>query len=394
VTPVADMLAHSPPFPLIINHFPLHQTTTAVDEERILHALKQRDRVRRIRLRVHDPPSIGFIEALDEGFPLLEYLHIQPQIVLDMNLSLPSTLRAPRLRHLVLHGFTFPIGSPLLASLVTLSLECNPSVNFGPNTLLQQLSLMPHLETFKISFHPAFTNRRVERQLLRIPLSTRVTLPSLCWFGFEGPSAYIVAILPRITMPLLKVTEIVSTTSGLRNPATSIPFALMCMCKTESPRLYGVKVAFYDDNMVVTMHPHKRDSMSTLRLRLLCLNPTTRLECMAQVFHRTREVFSEVESLTFEDETSWVLHRRFAIHASWHELLRPFNQVRTLRVSGGDLIEGLSLSLLPHDGESAIGLLPMLRVLSYPKGNQVGESCVSFLDARRNAGFPVTISHH
>ena len=394
VTPVADMLAHSPPFPLIINHFPLHQTTTAVDEERILLALKQRDRVRRIRLRVHDPPSIGFIEAIDEEFPLLEYLHIQPQTVPSTNLSLPSTLRAPRLRHLVLHGFTFPIGSPSLVGLVTLSLEYHPSVNFGPNTLLQQLSLMPHLETFSISFHPAFSNRRVERQLLRVPLSTRVTLPSLCWFGFGGPSAYIEAVLPQITMPLLKVTEIVSTTSDPHNLATSIIFALLSMCKTGSLRLYDVKVTFYNQNMVVTMHLHKQNSLSTLRLRLLGLNPATGLECMAQVFHLTREVFTEVGSLTFEDKTSWALHRGFAIHASWNELLRPFKQVRTLRVSGGDLIEGLSLSMLPHDGESAIGLLPMLRVLSYPKDSQVGEFCVSFLDARRNVGFPVTISHH
>ena len=395
LTPMADMLAHSPHFPLVINHFPPeHRKTTTQVKEGILLALKQRDRVRRIRLQMHDPPSIGFVEALDEEFPLLEYLHIQSQMVRNTNLSLPSTLRAPRLRHLVLHGFTFPIGSPSLAGLVTLSFECKPSANFGPNTLLQQLSLMPHLETFKISFHSTFTNMHVERQLFRIPLSTYVTLPSLRWFGFEGPSAFIGIILPRMTMPLLKVTEIASTTSDLRNLATSIPLALRSMCETESPRLYAVKVAFYDENMVVTMHPHKQDSMPTLRLRLLRSNPTAGLECMAQVFHLTREVFTEVASLTFEDKTSWVLHRRFAIHASWHELLRPFNQVRTLRVSGGDLIEVLSLSLLPIDGESAIGLLPMLGVLSCPKGSQVGESCVLFLDTRRNAGFPVTISHH
>jgi hypothetical protein len=166
------------------------------------------------------------------------------------------------------------------------------------------------------------------------------------------------------------------------------------MCETESPRLYDVKVTFYNAHTVVTMHPHKRNSMPTLRLRVLGLNPATELECMAQVFHRTREVLIDVESLTFEDKTSWVLYRRFAIQACWHGLLRPFIQVKTLRVSGGDLIEGLSLSLLSLDGESAIGLLPMLRVLSYPKDSQVGESCVSFLDARRNAGFPVTISHH
>ena len=394
VTPVADMLAHSPLFPLIINHFPIHPTTTAEVAGRILLALEHRDRVRRIRLRVHDPPSMRLIEAIDEEFPLLEYLHIQPQTVLNTNLSLPSTLRAPRLRHLVLHNFTFPIGSPLLVGLVTLSLEHNPSANFGPNELLQPLSLMPHLVTFKTSFHPALFNRRVERQLSRMPLSTYVTLPTLRWFGFEGPSAYVGAVLPRITMPLLKVTEIVLTTSDLPNLTSSMLFALQSMCKTENPRLYDVKVTFYNAHVVVTMYPHKRNGMPTLLLRLLDLHPATGLRFIVQVFDRTSAVFTEVESLTLEDKTSWTLHRGFVIEAGWRGLLRLFNRVRTLHVSSGDLIEGLSRSLRSHDGEYAIGLLPMLRVLSCPEGSQFGESCVSFLAARRNAGSPVTISHH
>jgi len=78
----------------------------------------------------------------------------------------------------------------------------------------------------------------------------------------------------------------------------------------------------------------------------------------------------------------------------WRELLKSFDKVRTLHVSGNDLIEGLSLSLQPHDGESAIELLPMLRVLTFPKGSYVGESCRSLIAIRRNAGHPVTISYH
>jgi len=387
------MLARSPPFPLIINHFPIHPTTTAEVEGRILLALKHHDRVRRIRLRVHDPPSMGFIEAINEEFPLLEYLHIQPQKMPNTELSLPSTLRAPRLRHLVLHNFTFPIGSPFLAGLVTLSLERNPSANFGPNELLQQLSLMPHLVTFKISFRTALSNRHVESHLLRMPLLTRVTLPILRWFGFEGPSAYMGAVLPRMTMPLLKVAEIVSATLDLPNLTSSILFTLQSMCETENPRLHDVKVTFHDVHVVVTMYPHKRSGMPALRLRLLGLRPAIVLEFTARVFDRTRAVFTEVESLTLEDRTSWTLHEGFAIQDGWRELLRLFSQVRTLHVSSGDLMEGLSRSLWSHEGESAIGVLPMLRVLSCPKGSQVGESCVSFLVARRNAGFPVTISH-
>lgn len=38
-TPVADMLANSPPLPLTIDHFDVYQDITAVDEEGITFAL-------------------------------------------------------------------------------------------------------------------------------------------------------------------------------------------------------------------------------------------------------------------------------------------------------------------------------------------------------------------
>jgi hypothetical protein len=59
-TPVADMLAHSPPLPLIIDHINQDPVTTAEDEEGILLALQHHDRVRRVRLQV---PIPKFAEA-------------------------------------------------------------------------------------------------------------------------------------------------------------------------------------------------------------------------------------------------------------------------------------------------------------------------------------------
>jgi len=56
-TPVADMLAHSPPFPLIVDHGPWPRRDVAEVEEGTLLALKHRDRVRRIRLHMHDTLS-------------------------------------------------------------------------------------------------------------------------------------------------------------------------------------------------------------------------------------------------------------------------------------------------------------------------------------------------
>ena len=400
--PLVDMLAHSPPFPLIIDHLHQLETSTAEVEERVLLALKHRDRVRRIRLRVFDTLSESVIEAIDERFPLLEYLYIQPPIARLMrpnsNLSLPSTLRAPHLRHLVLSNFTFPIGSPFLTGLVTLSLEyINPSANLGPNELLQQLSLMPHLETFTTTFHPPLSRGGVKGKFWQLPLSTRCTLPNLRWFGFEGRSAYIDALVPRIAMPLLRVTEIMSRTLNPLDLTSSILFALQSMYKTENPRPYNVKVVFDYMNIAVVIYPHQRTGMPTLRFDAACFDLDRILDFAAQIFYGIRALLTEVEILALEDRASWAQHRGLAIHTGWHKLVRSFNQVRTLHVSGGDLIEQLSRSLLQCDGESAIELtelLPMLSVLSCPEGTNVGESCRSFLTARQNAGFPVTTSYY
>jgi hypothetical protein len=132
---------------------------SAEDEEGIILALEQhdRDRVRRIRLSISISKLQKFIVAIDEEYPVLEYLIMRPlEWGKRMALTLPGTLRAPRLRHLVLQGFAFPIGCQLLtnaASIVTLYLYVNhPDAYFQPNTLLQWLSSMPQLETLGIFF--------------------------------------------------------------------------------------------------------------------------------------------------------------------------------------------------------------------------------------------------
>ena len=161
------MLAHSP-LPLVIDHFNGHSDIRAEEEEGTIFALKQRDRVRRVRLDTNVRNMQKLIVTMDEEYPMLEYLVVMPPIEAgDIPIAiLPETLQAPHLRHLALAGFAIPIGSQLLTNtvgLVTLYLYMhNPSTYFHPNTLLQWLSFMPQLETIAIKFHLAVPNRDVE----------------------------------------------------------------------------------------------------------------------------------------------------------------------------------------------------------------------------------------
>ena len=75
-TPVADMLAHSPPFPLVLDYFHVYRGIDVEDEEAIILALKQRGRIRRVRLRMIVRYMLKLITAIDKEYPVLEYLRL------------------------------------------------------------------------------------------------------------------------------------------------------------------------------------------------------------------------------------------------------------------------------------------------------------------------------
>ena len=66
---VADMLAHSPSLPLVIDYDDKDRYITVEKEERIILALRQRDRVHRVRLGMPVPIMAKLIMAIDEGYP-------------------------------------------------------------------------------------------------------------------------------------------------------------------------------------------------------------------------------------------------------------------------------------------------------------------------------------
>jgi hypothetical protein len=164
-TPVADMLAHSPPLPIVIDYLTLDNDISAEDEERAIFALKHYNRVRRVRLILPVTTSVQkLIVALDDEYPILEYVIVGlPFEDRSSIFQFPETLQAPNLRHLYLEGFTLPTGCRLLTTavgLVTLHLiMVHPSTYFHPNILLRWLSFMPQLETLMVYFRFPVPNR-------------------------------------------------------------------------------------------------------------------------------------------------------------------------------------------------------------------------------------------
>jgi len=208
-TPVADMLVQSPPLPLVIDYYDHDRDITAEDEEAIILALEQRDRIRRIRflLPILKHWQQKLITAIDGEYPILEYLILwglseEKRAIL----TLPKTLQAPHLRHMAINC-SIPIRFQSLTTavgLVTLHVALyHPFTYFQPTVLLQSLSLMPQLEMLLIAFHFPIHNRDVER-----PIMTHVTLPNLRTLAFKVVGAYSEAVLGQITASHLETLQI------------------------------------------------------------------------------------------------------------------------------------------------------------------------------------------
>jgi hypothetical protein len=190
--------------------------------------------------------------AIDEEYPVLEYLIVVPSMVdKSTTFTLPKTLQAPRLCHLLLGGFGLLIGSRLLTTAVGIVTHClyvdQPSAYFQPNTLLRWVSFIPQLETLLIDFLFPVPNHDVERHLMCTPFTTHVTLPSLRWFVFRGDSAYLEAFVCRVTAPRLEKFGI----RFFKEPAFSVPHLLQFINTAENLWFDSISLPFDGDDVYV-----------------------------------------------------------------------------------------------------------------------------------------------
>ena len=267
------MLAHSPALPLVIDYSGDDDCAdiAAEDEEAIILALEQRDRVRRIRFKIPVLKLQKLIIAMDREYPILEYLILlDPHTEKGTVLILPETLQTPHLRLLFINC-SIPIRSPLLgmaAGLVNLCLALyHPSTYFEPTLLLQCLSLMPQLEILLIAFQFAVPNHDVGRQLMRKSITTHVTLPNLRIFGFQAVSAYSEAVLSRITAPRLENFHI----DYFKQLTFSVPQLLQFMGRTGNFWFDRAKFKFdYEEVHVEVYSPETEMSMTVFSIIVVC----------------------------------------------------------------------------------------------------------------------------
>ena len=392
-TPVADMLAHSPPLPLVIDYINVNQDIAAEDEEGVILALKQYNRLRRVRISVAVTSLQKLIATMDDEYPILEYLIIGRPVEDESSISqFPETLQAPRLRHLYLHGFALPIGSRLLTTavgLVTLYLlMVHPSTYFHPNALLRWLLFMPQLETLAVNFLFPVPNRDVEWQLTHTPITTPITLPNLHIFQWRGVGTYFEALIHRITTPRLEKLRILF----FNQLEFSVTRLLHFLNASENLRFKSAKFSFSDKYVDVEVYPQEEAEMYALSVAVVSCHLDWQVSSAAQIFNSLSPLFSAVENLTLEHEVhsqSSEEHNE-ADRTEWCQLLGSFGNVKTLRIGEG-LVEELSRCLELDDGELPLELLPELQELTYFGSDNTDDAFTSFIDARQDAGRPLTL---
>ena len=387
------MLAHSPTLPLTVDYIG-KGGITAEDEEGLLLALQQRHRVRHLRVALPVQNLRKLVMAIDEEFPILEYLIVGSSTDDGSALMLPGTLQAPNLLHLTLSGFACPIRPrlhPTAEGLVTLCIAIRPFAYFQPNVLLQWISFMPQLENLAILFTFPVPNRDVERQLTRTPITTRITLPNLRSFLFHGVSAYLEAVVFPLTAPRLENLQI----QFFEQLTFSIPRLPQFMNTTENLRFDKAVIEFKFYELDIQFS--RKANTYAFGVKVNCSHFDWQVSALAQISNALGQVFSVVEDLTLgcnicleSSEEHYDVDR-----IKWRNFLRSFSNVKTLRVEQA-LVKELSRCLRLEDGELPLELFPELQELTYflSRYDGVDDAFTSVVDARQSAGRPITLVRH
>jgi len=208
-TPVRRILHCWPPtLPIIINYWDsvefMHPAPE--DEDNIIAALEQADRVSRVEVVLSRSQLVKLVAVMQGPFPSLTYLRLRS--VDETAPVLPRGLlggSASTLRDISLDGIPFPALPRLLLSahdLVSLRLWRIPDSGYiSPQAIITCLSTLVRLEWLAIGFRSPISASHRNRPPTP---STRVILPSLTQFNFQGVSEYLEDLSARIDVPQLE----------------------------------------------------------------------------------------------------------------------------------------------------------------------------------------------
>ena len=398
-TPAKERLTIWPLLPIVIV-----QNGRPIQMDNIIAALEHTDRVRQIHLLDIIIPELEvFLAATHQPFPALTDLALwhPGQWVEDEMIEMPVIPElflggfAPRLQYLSLSRIPFSGLPKLLLSttvLVELSiLEIPHSGYISPEAMVRCLSTLTRLEYLSLGFQSPLS--RPVQESRRPHPSTRLALPTLTDFQFEGVSEYLEDFVARIDAPLLEDLQI----AFFHQLIFDTPQLVQFFARTPNiqPRV-NAHIVFF--NRYVEISSSSSSSFTPkIMLRIGCSQSDWQLSSLAQLNSSSLpEAFiPTVERLYIYqykyDEPRW---QDDIEDSQWLEVLQPFTALKVLHVSQ-EFLPRLGPAFQELAGERVTEILPALQSLCleelHPSG-PVREAFEKFVAARQLAGHPIALS--
>jgi hypothetical protein len=402
-TPVRKYLGCWPAFPIAIdyeNGRPFSHGS--IFEDDVIAALEHPNRVRHIKLTITPSFWRKLAPLLQEPFPVLTLFSI---CSVDMNVPfLPSGFlggSAPCLQEIRFRGMptlALPTLLPPASNLVSLVLFDSdiPQSGISPAALVTGLAMLPRLNNLSIAFVP-WSSHTSHWQIRPLP-QTRVVLPVLNSFSFDGEGIFLEEFVSQIDTPMLNSIEI----TYLDFPGTPIPQLSEFLKRSNlKPSLFRNGKIYFDDGdeIHVFVGPGADPEDFPFAIHIpSCEGIYDQVSCMAKVLNHTSTMLSNVVSLEIKAEQLWRLDSEDEDldRIDWLELLRPFTTVETLNVSL-EFSEMIAHALEEMPAETAHQVLPALNLLLL-EGEPMESDAKLFATLRNRdcplPSRPLTIMHY
>ncbi len=335
------------------------------DEDNIMAALKQSDRVSSISLTVTSS-LLEQLSTISEPFSELENLILLSRD--NMQLTLPGAFRwGPRLRSLHSTRIAFPSFLQLLSlsqDIVDLQLHEIPNVGyFSPEAFANALSGMTQLR--KLSLHFLSLPSRRNYLSLPPPSGERVVLPVLTCLKYRGTTKYLDSLVARIDAPGLGDIDITFFSQPTMDASQLGRFIDRIEIIKPNSRA-NIRSSKHAISICFT----QPGAPTRLELRISCEQLDWQLSSMAQICDqfspfllRAEDLGIETTKLTTEPSTG----QDDMDSEQWLELISSFGGAKDFRVAGdSELAAAILRALCQADGEHT-AMLPALRDICVPE---------------------------
>ncbi|KAH9178381.1 hypothetical protein EDB89DRAFT_1170966 [Lactarius sanguifluus] len=388
--PVQKTLDRWPALPIVVQYGGSLALDPPVpkDEDNIMAALKQSDRVISISLTVTSS-LLKKLSTIERPFSQLKELVLLSRDTVRQ--TLPRAFRCgPHLRCLHSTGIAFPALLHLLYSsknLVDLRLHevINP-LHVSPEVLTDALSGMPQLQS--LSLHLLTPANYISLDLPPPPPpEERIVLPVLTRLSFRGISEYLEGIVTRIGAPRLGDIEVTLFDELIFDPSNFIEFVERIEIQ-KSP----LRASIRSSERVVSISFTRPEAPTRLKLQVLC-NPSTRqLLYMVQICNGLSTYHLGVEHL-FISATRLPRGQddRDRDAREWAELIYLFRGAKLIHVAGDRSTNIVRALQLRHRLPPALHRLYIAQ--PGPCHAPLREAVVSFMTSCRLSGHSMTVKY-